>query len=186
MESPKSRGAWWATVHGVAKSWMQLRDFTFFLSFFLSPPKGTKWLQSQPEQGLLEDSKSNDSVMCEWAEGCSAKSVWRGVPLPSLSPPAGPGWGSRTWTPSVQSQREAGLHRWGHSFNSDSLTSGHIHVTSFIPLGLCSESQHVGGLALLGGLAAFNWCCPCIRGGVPSQVEVTPWCPAQAPSVIML
>ena len=23
-------GAWWATVHGVAKSWIGLRDFTFF------------------------------------------------------------------------------------------------------------------------------------------------------------
>ena len=25
-------GAWWATVHGVAKSWTQLSDFTFFFS----------------------------------------------------------------------------------------------------------------------------------------------------------
>ena len=28
------RGAWWATVHGVAKSWTQLSNFTF--TFFLS------------------------------------------------------------------------------------------------------------------------------------------------------
>ena len=27
------RGAWWATVHGVAKSWTRLTDFTF--TFFL-------------------------------------------------------------------------------------------------------------------------------------------------------
>ena len=27
-------GAWWAAVHGVAKSWTRLSDFTFFLSFF--------------------------------------------------------------------------------------------------------------------------------------------------------
>ena len=26
--------AWWATVHGVAKSRTRLSDFTFFLSFF--------------------------------------------------------------------------------------------------------------------------------------------------------
>ena len=25
------RGAWWATVHGVAKSWIQLSDFTFLI-----------------------------------------------------------------------------------------------------------------------------------------------------------
>ena len=27
------RGAWWATVHGVAKSWTQLSDFTFTFHF---------------------------------------------------------------------------------------------------------------------------------------------------------
>ena len=30
---PTDRGAWQATVHGVAKSQTQLSDFTFFLSF---------------------------------------------------------------------------------------------------------------------------------------------------------
>ena len=34
------RGAWWATVHGVAKSRTRLRDFTFFLSFFLEQMEG--------------------------------------------------------------------------------------------------------------------------------------------------
>ena len=28
------RGAWWATVHGVTKSWKQLSDFHFTLSIF--------------------------------------------------------------------------------------------------------------------------------------------------------
>ena len=27
------RGAWWATVHGVAKSWTRLSDFTFIFTF---------------------------------------------------------------------------------------------------------------------------------------------------------
>ena len=26
LENPTGRGAWWATVHGVAKSWTQLTD----------------------------------------------------------------------------------------------------------------------------------------------------------------
>ena len=34
-------GAWWATVHGVAKSWTQLSDFTFF--FFYSSFWRGKW-----------------------------------------------------------------------------------------------------------------------------------------------
>ena len=32
LENSMDRGAWWATVHGVAKSWTGLSDFTF-LSF---------------------------------------------------------------------------------------------------------------------------------------------------------
>ena len=30
LENPMDRGAGWATVHGVAKSWTRLSDFTFF------------------------------------------------------------------------------------------------------------------------------------------------------------
>ena len=30
LENPMDRGAWWAAVHGVAKSRTQLSDFTFF------------------------------------------------------------------------------------------------------------------------------------------------------------
>ena len=32
LENPMDGGAWWATVHGVAKSQIRLRDFTFTLS----------------------------------------------------------------------------------------------------------------------------------------------------------
>jgi len=34
LKNPMEGGAWWATVHGAEKSWTQLSDFTFFLSFF--------------------------------------------------------------------------------------------------------------------------------------------------------
>ena len=33
LENPIDRGAWWATVHGVAKSWTRLSDFTFTFHF---------------------------------------------------------------------------------------------------------------------------------------------------------
>ena len=29
LENPMEREAWWATVHGVTKSWARLSDFTF-------------------------------------------------------------------------------------------------------------------------------------------------------------
>ena len=35
LENSMDRGAWWVTVHGVAKSQTGLSNFTFFL-FFLS------------------------------------------------------------------------------------------------------------------------------------------------------
>ena len=31
LENPMDREAWWATVHGVAKSWTRLSDFTYLL-----------------------------------------------------------------------------------------------------------------------------------------------------------
>ena len=34
LENPMDKEAWRATVHSVAKSWTQLSNFTFFLSFF--------------------------------------------------------------------------------------------------------------------------------------------------------
>ena len=33
LENPMDRGAWWAAVHGVAKSQAQLSDFTFTFHF---------------------------------------------------------------------------------------------------------------------------------------------------------
>ena len=33
LENPMDRGAWWAAVHGVPKSWTQLSDFTFTFHF---------------------------------------------------------------------------------------------------------------------------------------------------------
>ena len=36
LETPMDGGAWWAAVHGVAKSWTQLSDFTFTFHFHFS------------------------------------------------------------------------------------------------------------------------------------------------------
>ena len=33
LENPMDRGVWWAAVHGVAKSWTRLSDFTFTFHF---------------------------------------------------------------------------------------------------------------------------------------------------------
>ena len=33
LENPMDRGAWWAAVHGVSKSWTPLSDFTSTFHF---------------------------------------------------------------------------------------------------------------------------------------------------------
>ena len=33
LENPMDGGAWWAAVHGIAKSWARLSDFTFTFHF---------------------------------------------------------------------------------------------------------------------------------------------------------
>jgi len=44
LENPMDRGAWWATVHGVSKSWTQLSDFT--CTFFQGFPDGASGKES--------------------------------------------------------------------------------------------------------------------------------------------
>ena len=39
LENSMDRGAWWPKVNGVAKSWTQLSDFTFFLSCGILVPR---------------------------------------------------------------------------------------------------------------------------------------------------
>ena len=43
LENPIDRGAWWATVHGVAQNWTQLSDFHFhFINVRVNRWKHTK------------------------------------------------------------------------------------------------------------------------------------------------
>ena len=38
LENPMDGGAWWATVHRVAKSWARLSDFTYLLTYVSVTP----------------------------------------------------------------------------------------------------------------------------------------------------
>ena len=46
-ERVEDREAWWATVHGVAKSWTRLNDFTSLLHFKIG---GSKFLRGFGDQ----------------------------------------------------------------------------------------------------------------------------------------
>ena len=60
LENSMDRGAWWAPVHGLAKSWTRLRDsLTFFQVFILyylhrvPPHTHTVWTPFLSSQGAL-------------------------------------------------------------------------------------------------------------------------------------
>ena len=77
-ENPTDGGAWWAAVHGVAKSQTQLSDFTFTFHFH-----------------VLEKEMATHSSVLAWRipwtaayqappfVGFSGQEYWSGVPLPS-------------------------------------------------------------------------------------------------------
>ena len=46
-------GAWWAAIHGVAKSQTRLSDFTFTFHFHALADAGRDW--GQVEKGTTED-----------------------------------------------------------------------------------------------------------------------------------
>ena len=54
VESPMDRGAWWAAVHGVAKSRTRLSDFTYSLHFCVNISRSSTVVASfhrNPEEG---------------------------------------------------------------------------------------------------------------------------------------
>ena len=82
LENPMDRGAWWATVHGVAKSRTRLSDFTFTATTditrwgpFTRPIKHTysdpghkyefslKVTQAQPEEATFQSKNVNSRLL---------------------------------------------------------------------------------------------------------------------------
>ena len=54
LENPMDGGAWWAAVHGLAKSRTQINNFTFFLFFLLHV-----YLSSSVERGACHGLESS-------------------------------------------------------------------------------------------------------------------------------
>ena len=69
LENPLDRGAWWATVHGVAKSRTRLSDFTFTFSLSCIGEGNGNPLQCS----CLEDPRDNGAW---WAAVYGAAQSW--------------------------------------------------------------------------------------------------------------
>ena len=59
-KNPMDGGAWWVTVHGVAKSWTLLSDFTFTFTM------QETWVQSLGREDSLEKGMATHSSILAW------------------------------------------------------------------------------------------------------------------------
>ena len=84
LENPMDRGAWWATVHRVAKSWTQLK----WLSTHAPPCElSTDTFSSVQSLSLVQLFATLWTVGCQapLSKGFSRQEFWSGLPYP---PPA--------------------------------------------------------------------------------------------------
>ena len=59
-------GAWWATVHGIAKSWTQLSDFTFTFQFHANTQTQETTIVNPGQEGQQAGQEvSKDSLMIQ-------------------------------------------------------------------------------------------------------------------------
>ena len=90
LENPVDGGAWWATVHGVAKSWTRLSDFTLTFHFhalekeMAAHSSVLAWrIPGTAESGGLPPMGSH-RVRHDWSDLAAAAAVWMGGWFPCL------------------------------------------------------------------------------------------------------
>ena len=82
LENPMDGGAWWAAVHGVAKSWTWLSDFTFTFHFHalekeMAPHSGTlAWKISGMEEPGGRPSMGSHRVGHDWSDLAAAAACY--------------------------------------------------------------------------------------------------------------
>ena len=88
LENPMDGGAWWAVVHGIAKSWTRLSDFTFtFHSHALEKEMATHssvlawWIPGTEEPGRLP-SLGSHRVRHDWSNLAAATHIYVSPNLP--------------------------------------------------------------------------------------------------------
>ena len=67
QENPMDRGAWWATVHGVAKSRTRLRSFTYLLTRIGIVLAGVFTSPLAPTSQKCKLRHSHQKLRCDWA-----------------------------------------------------------------------------------------------------------------------
>ena len=89
LENPMGEGAWWATVHGVARSWTRLSDFTFTFHFHALEKEmatnssalawripGTGEPGGLPESDTTEATMGSHRVRHDWSDLAAAAAAY--------------------------------------------------------------------------------------------------------------
>ena len=71
LENPMDGGAWWATAHGIAKSWPQLSDFTFIDTIGLP-----RWLSGKESACQYRRRRFNS-----WVGRIPWRRKWQSAPI---------------------------------------------------------------------------------------------------------
>ena len=75
LENPKDRGTWWATVHGVTKSWTQLSNFHFHLKIL------AHWGFSDSSAGKESTCQCGRSGFSPWIRKIPWRRAWQATPV---------------------------------------------------------------------------------------------------------
>ena len=78
LGNPMDRGAWWATIHGVAKRQTQLSDWTHIVESFQII---TLYASSVSLEGTVENEKgweeNTNWIYCSWPQACPTSKQWK-------------------------------------------------------------------------------------------------------------
>ena len=146
LENPMDRGAWWATVHGVAKRQTRLSDSTTSLALNhseLKAPTVCPYEESIHSLLLPASLREGDQAGVHCPSGRSlpwaAPPQRDGTPEVHFSRPALPRFGTRGWFPGRRFFPGLGCRGWGW-FGEDSTHDSYCAL--YFYYGISSTSDH--------------------------------------------
>ena len=129
LENPMDRGAWWAAVHGVAKSRTRLNDFTFTFHF----------------HALEKEMATHSSVL-----------AWR---IPGMGEPGGLHWVGHDWSDLAAAAACFIACIWQDMWHTSLALNGTwSELIDWVALGHCGEWPPTSWLCQLAITDLRSWC----------------------------
>ena len=137
LENPKDRGAWWATVHGVTKSWTWLSNFT---SSDWTTTALSKWLPRQHQWQRLA-CQCRRHKRCEFTPWIG-KSPWRRAWQPTPVSLPGESHGQRSLAGySPQGHKDSNWSNLAHTHIAQRTSQVELVIKTHLPMQEMKETQ---------------------------------------------